>query len=103
MAIVELDDDTFESRISEGLVLVDFWAEWCVSCKGLALAMNQLSAEMRGVRFCTVNADENPGTTISQSVSSVPTLALYRNGELVDRVTGAIPKERIRKVIEAHL
>jgi thioredoxin 1 len=83
-------------------VLVDFWAPWCQPCRHLAPTIDQVAKELAGVaRVGKVNADENPGLAATYDVSKLPTLLFFRNGRLVYRMLGIVPKERIKEELEA--
>lgn len=81
---------------SEVPVLVDFWAEWCMPCRMIAPYVEQIEKEYEGkIRVVSVNVDDNQDLAIEYGVMSIPTLAFFKNGELVDQVVGAVPKRVI--------
>ena len=81
-------------------VLVDFWAGWCGPCKSLAPIIDELASDYaNGVKVVKLNVDENPVTASQYGIRSIPTLLFFKEGRMVDRVTGALPKEKI----EQHL
>lgn len=85
------------------LVLVDVWAPWCGPCRIVGPVIDQLSREMAGrVAFAKVNADENPGVMDAFGIQGIPTLLLFADGRLVDRVTGALPKPQLAQWLERH-
>ena len=99
-------DTTFADEVlaSELPVLVDFWAEWCPPCHRIAPLLDELAAEYDGrVRIVKVDADTNPATIRAYGIMSMPTLSMFRDGELVSQVVGAQPKPRLRAQIEAAL
>ncbi|AVQ12418.1 Thioredoxin [Leptospira santarosai] len=103
MALVEVNDSNFKSETSGGLVLVDCWAEWCGPCRMVAPVLEELSNEMNGaVKIKKLNVDDNQDTAQSLGISSIPTLLLYKDGQLVDKVIGALPKAQIKNFIERH-
>lgn len=103
MAIQELNDNNFDSETSSGLVLVDFWAPWCAPCRMIAPILDQLSEELAGkVKITKVNVDENPKAATKFSVTSIPTIIILKNGEPVEQVAGALPKERYQELITKH-
>ena len=87
----------------QGLTLVDFWATWCGPCRMVAPIIEELAAEMTNVTFAKIDVDENPDVAMGLKIASIPTLMLFKDGQLVDRVIGARPKADIKKMIEAHM
>ncbi len=103
MALQEITDSNFKSETSQGLVLVDFWAEWCGPCRMVAPVLEELSKEMsEKVAIKKLNVDDNQGTAQMLGIQSIPTLIVFKNGEMVDRVLGALPKTQIKNLIERH-
>jgi len=100
-----LSDASFSSEISKyPLMVVDFWAAWCGPCRMVAPIIEQLAKEYAGrVAFGKLNVDENPLTSGEFEVQSIPTLLIFRNGEAVDGIVGAVPKYQIESRIKAHL
>lgn len=84
-------------------VLVDFWAEWCGPCRMIAPALNELAAESQGrYVIAKLNVDENPQTSAQFGVRSIPTLLIFKHGQLVERIVGAQPKPAIAARLAAH-
>jgi thioredoxin 1 len=85
-------------------VLVDFWATWCGPCKMIAPIVEELAGEYEGkLRVMKLDVDENSGIAARYSIMSIPTLGIFRSGELVERIVGYMPKEALRKRIDAAL
>lgn len=103
MAVSVFKDDTFSQDTKDGLVLVDFWAEWCGPCRMVAPIVEELSNEMPGVKFAKVNVDENQRIAQTLGITAIPTLVLYKDGQPVDRVVGLLPKPQLKNFINKHL
>ncbi|MFQ5533508.1 MAG: thioredoxin TrxA [Sphingomonadales bacterium] len=98
MATIAVTDQSFETDVlnADGAVLVDFWAEWCGPCKQIGPALEEIAAEMSGkLTVAKVNIDENPQAPSRFGVRSIPTLLLFKNGELAATKVGAMPKSKI--------
>lgn len=102
MAVSEINDTNFDSEVSNGLVLVDCWAEWCGPCRMVAPVLDEIAGEMSEVSIRKLNVDENQSTAQKLGIQSIPTLLLYKDGKLVDKMIGALPKPQIKKFIEKH-
>ena len=90
-----LTDENFEEVIkSNGLVLVDFWAEWCGPCKKVSPILDEISKE-HGILVGKLNIDENPVKTVQYSVSSIPTMVLFEDGVVIKTIIGAKPKHKM--------
>ena len=93
--VTPVTDATFQAEVleSELPVVVDIWATWCGPCRAIAPILDQLAGEYEGrVKIVKIDADQNPETVTAASVTSIPTLGFYRNGERVDVLIGAHPK-----------
>ena len=102
--LIKVTDDTFEALVlrSELPIVVDFWAEWCPPCGPIARTLAELAGEMRGeVLFAKINSDENPEATRRYRVMSLPTMLLFRGGEVTRTVVGARPKSHLRGAFTA--
>ncbi|MCA0986280.1 MULTISPECIES: thioredoxin [Bacillales] len=102
MAIVHATDQNFNQETSEGLVLADFWAPWCGPCKMIAPVLEELDAEMADVKVVKLDVDENQETASKFGVMSIPTLLVFKNGEVVDQVVGFQPKEALAQTLSKH-
>jgi len=104
--ILTLTDDNFDDHIQKlaGPVLVDFWAAWCPPCKVIAPALDELADEMAGrATVAKVDIDLNGDVTHRFGIRSIPTLVLFKQGKIVDRLIGSAPKETIRQLLVSHL
>ena len=104
--IIHLSDTTFADQVesSDLPVLVDFWADWCGPCHAVAPILEELAEEMGDrVRFAKLDVDQNQALTTEFGVSSIPTLLLFRDGQVTDRAIGALPKGALREFIERNL
>ena len=103
--LVEVTDATFSDVLKQNnLVLVDFWAPWCGPCRRLNPILEELSKEMDGkVLFVKLNTDENINTATRFGIMSIPTMLLFKQGEKVDSLIGAHPKENIVASLSRHM
>lgn len=103
MAVKEITDNNFTEETSQGVVVVDFWAEWCGPCRIVSPILEDLSRELTSVQFKKINVDENPYVAQSLGITAIPTIMIYKNGKPVDRIIGALPKEQIKRVLMRHI
>ena len=98
----EVTDMEFEEVVkSESAVIVDLWAPWCMPCRAVEPVFEELSNEYRNkVSFLRLNVDDNPGVPGRFGVRGIPTFLLFKNGKLVDRVVGAVPKSILEEAIK---
>jgi thioredoxin 1 len=102
----QVTDSSFQQDVlgASGPVVVDFWAEWCGPCKQIAPALEEISAEMGDkVTIAKINIDDNPETPSNYGVRGIPTLMLFKNGEVADTKVGALPKSQLVQWIEQNL
>jgi len=103
MALKVISDNTFSEDTSSGVVLVDFWAEWCGPCKLITPILEELSGEVSGVTFAKLNVDENQQSAQNLGITAIPTLVLYKNGEIVEKIVGMLPKPQLKSLLEKHI
>ncbi|MCJ7839822.1 thioredoxin [Lederbergia sp. NSJ-179] len=104
MAISHATDQNFASEISEGVVLVDFWAPWCGPCKMIAPVLEEMDAELNGkAKIVKLNVDDNQETAGKYGVMSIPTLIVFKDGEEVDKTVGFQPKEALEEFLNKHI
>lgn len=99
-------DATFEADVLKSAtpVVVDFWAEWCGPCRMIAPALDEISQEMDGkVKVVKLNVDENPGVAAKYGIRSIPTLMVFKNGQLASQKVGAAPKGDLSKWISSSI
>ena len=103
---VEVTDDNFEQEVlkSDIPVLVDFWAVWCAPCRIIAPIIEELAIEKEGsLKVAKLDVDNNAQTATKYAIRSIPTLLLFKNGEIVDQMIGAVPKSIVESKLEKHL
>ena len=104
MASKPVSDDSFDNEVlgADGPVLVDFWAEWCGPCKQIGPSLEEISDEME-ITVAKVNIDENPMTPSKYGVRGIPTLILFKDGEVAATKVGALPKGKLMEWIQASV
>jgi len=103
---VEVTDANFEDEVvkSNLPVLVDFWAVWCAPCRMIAPIVEELAVEKDGVlKVAKMDVDNNPETATKLGIRSIPTLLVFKGGEIVDQIVGAVPKSIISSKVEKHI
>ena len=104
MGVPEFDDNNFDSEVlqSSTPVLVDFWAPWCGPCRQIAPLIEQLAGENVGtIKIGKLNVDDAPNSAQSYGVSSIPTLMIFKDGEVIERLVGVQPKTKLQQAIDA--
>ncbi|MCO6390906.1 thioredoxin [Aliihoeflea aestuarii] len=106
MSAIKIDKNNFQSDVLQaaGPVVVDFWAEWCGPCKMIAPALDEIATELDGkVKIAKVNIDENPELAAQFGVRSIPTLMIFKGGEVADMKVGAAPKTALSSWISGNV
>ncbi len=104
--VLEFTDDNFQTEVVKSAtpVLVDFWAPWCGPCRMIAPVVEELANEYQGkIRVGKINTDDNPKIPSDLGISGIPTLMLFKGGEVVERLVGLQQKPRIASAIDKHL
>jgi len=101
----DVTDSSFQSEVRDGEspVLVDFWAPWCGPCRVVHPILEEIQAEREDLRIVSINVDDNQQTAAQYEILSIPTLLLFRDGEIAKRVIGALPKKRLEAELEPAL
>jgi thioredoxin 1 len=102
--VPELTKSEFENFTKKGLVLIDFFAEWCMPCLTMSPIIDELSEKFRGkIKFGKVNVEDNQESAQKYGVMSIPNFVLLKNGEIVEQLVGAIPTEEFEEILKKHL
>ena len=102
MTVGKVSDSTFEAEVLKATspVVVDFWAEWCGPCRMIAPALEEIAGTLNGeVKIVKLNVDENPRTAAKYGIQSIPTLMIFKNGQMASRQIGAAPKQKLEQWI----
>lgn len=103
---LEFTDANFQNEViaNEKLTVVDFWAEWCGPCRAIGPVVEELAKEYEGqVTVGKLNVDNNPDVSVKYGITSIPAILFIKNGEVVDKQIGAVPKSVLDQKIKAHL
>ncbi|MGQ9570581.1 MAG: thioredoxin [Thermodesulfovibrionales bacterium] len=101
--VMEVTSSKWDSEVinSKGLVMVDFWAAWCAPCRMVSPTVEELSKEYAGkMKFLKLNTDENPDIASRYNIMGIPTLMFFKNGNKIDAIVGAIPKQQLKAKID---
>ena len=103
--VLHITDDQFEAEVikSDKPVLVDFWAPWCGPCKMVGPIIEALAEKMENIKFCKIDIDQNVEWASKLKVMSIPTMVIYKDGEVMASQIGALPEEELRRFIEANI
>ncbi len=103
---ISLSDDSFENEVlkSDVPVVVDFWATWCAPCRMIAPVIEEMAKEYDGkAKVCKMDVDANPGVASKYGIMSIPSILFFKNGEIVDKVVGAVPKTQLVSKLQGAL
>ncbi len=103
---IHLTDASFEQEVikSNILVLIDFWAAWCGPCRMIAPVIDELANDYAGqAKICKLDVDNNQQTAMQFGIRSIPTILIFKGGEVVDTIVGAVPKEQILNKLKSHI
>lgn len=103
---INLADATFEQEVlkSDLPVLIDFWAAWCGPCRMIAPVIEELANDYEGkAKICKLDVDNNQQTAMQFGIRSIPTILIFKGGEVVDTIVGAVPKEQILNKLKSHI
>ena len=104
--VIEINKESWDSQVIDSTlpVLVDFWAEWCGPCKAIAPVLDELGTELDGrMKIAKVNVDESPELAKEFGIRSIPTLLIFKNGEVEDKLVGSLSKTQLQEKLSPHL
>ncbi|MGD2088858.1 MAG: thioredoxin [Candidatus Aminicenantes bacterium] len=100
--ILELNETNFKETISQGVTLVDFWAQWCLPCRALNPILEKIAGKMsHKAKICKLNIDENPDISVEYNVMSIPAIFIYKDGQVVNQLFGLRTEEELVQAINA--
>jgi thioredoxin 1 len=105
-AVMEVTDETFEQEVeqAEGVAMVDFWAAWCGPCRLVGPIVEELAEEYAGqVKVAKLDVDASQRTAMKFGIRSIPSILIFKDGELVDAIVGAVPKQHLEEKLKPHL
>lgn len=103
---IAVNDNNFQQEVleSDSLVLVDFWAEWCGPCRMIAPMIGEIAVEYKDkLKVCKLNVEEAPQVASNYGIMNIPTMLIFKSGEIVDKITGAVPKNDLITKINMHV
>ena len=103
---INTNDENFKKEVLDSNipVLVDLWAQWCAPCLMVAPVVEEIAKEYKGkLKVCKVNVDKAPNTASKYGIMSIPTLAIFKNGKVADKIVGALPKSELEPTIKRHI
>lgn len=98
----EVTDKNFNEETKDGVTLTDFWATWCGPCRMQSPIIEQLAEERQDVHFTKMDVDENKTTAQNLGIMAIPTLIIKKDGQIVDRLTGYTPKDRLNEILDQY-
>ena len=104
--VIEFTDDNFKSEVLQAAtpVLVDFWAEWCMPCRMLAPTIDKLAGEFSGkVKVGKVDTDKSRSVSVDYKITAIPTVMIFKGGQVTEQVVGVTSKENLARLIERHV
>jgi thioredoxin 1 len=106
MSIININDESFAEEVEKGngVVLVDFWAPWCVPCKRLSPILEDIDKDLNDtIKIAKINADDNPQSANRFGIMSIPSLIIFKDGIPIDKIVGLQPKEDIKSRLQKHI